>query len=47
VTIIDHQMLVRQLEAALDMLSDALRDCPDLKQLSPLQFGTHFLYQAS
>lgn len=28
-TIIDNQMLWRQFGAAIDMLSDALRDCPD------------------
>ena len=28
-TIIDNEMLWRQFSAAIDMLSDALRDCPD------------------
>jgi hypothetical protein len=28
-TIIDHQMLWRQFGAAIDMLGDTLRDCPD------------------
>jgi hypothetical protein len=28
-TIIDNEMLWRQFEAAIDMLGDALRDCPD------------------
>ena len=27
--IIDHEMLWRQVGAALDMLGGALRDCPD------------------
>ena len=29
-TIIDHQMLWRQFGAAIDMLGDTLRDCPDV-----------------
>jgi hypothetical protein len=29
ITIIDNEMLWRQFSAAIDMLSDALRDCPD------------------
>jgi hypothetical protein len=29
VTIIDNEMLWRQFEVAIDMLGDALRDCPD------------------
>ena len=28
-TIIDNEMLWRQFGAAIDMLSDSLRDCPD------------------
>jgi hypothetical protein len=42
-TIIDNEMLWRQFGAAIDMLSDTLRDCPDILWRLALSAGLHGL----